>query len=299
MKHVKLSGLDGQNPVAFMAALGALRIASEYSSIARLSWAQEGRWRPTLSLPEGAPDLVDLLWDEVRRWSDASPELSLCYEDSYDLKPPPDVFRQFTSEAYLATRDQKSRRLADFAAAYATETGLDGKGTSTKPTALHFTAGQQAFLKQVRLIRAGLLRADLDEALYGPWRYARDLPNLRWDVLGERLYALRATSPSGDKALGVPGADWLAFQALPFFPVMPQEQGIQTTAAPGRGKEFRFEWALWTSPLPVDVIRGVVACDWKSTSAQERARRGVGVVLGASIRRNDKGYGNFAAAQPM
>ena len=184
-------------------------------------------------------------------------------------------------------------------AAYATETGLDGKGESTKPTALHFTAGQQCFLKQVRLIRAGLLRTDLEEALFGPWKYARELPNLRWDVLGERLHALRATSPSSDKALGVPGADWLAFQALPFFPVMPQARGIQTTAAPGRGKEFRFEWALWTAPLPLDVARSVIACDWKSTSLYERSRRGVAMVLGASIRRNDKGYGNFAAAQPL
>ncbi|MSP26709.1 MAG: hypothetical protein EXR75_16520 [Myxococcales bacterium] len=298
MKQSSLSGLDGQNPIAFLAAVGALRIAAEHAEGARLSWSYEGRWRPTLSLPDGSPDLVDILWEDAGRWSDASPELNLFYDDSFDLKPSPLVFREFSGRAFEATKGPGTRRFADFVAAYATETGRDGK-ENTKPTALHFTAGQQSFLKQVRLIRAGLTRKDLDEALFGPWEYNRDLPNLRWDVLGERLYALRASSPSGDKALGVPGADWLAYQALPFFPVMPQEQGIQTTAAPGKGKEFRFEWALWTAPLTLDVVRSVIAHDWKSASPRERKRRGVGVVLGASIRRNDKGYGNFAAAEPV
>jgi hypothetical protein len=62
-----------------------------------------------------------------------------------------------------------------------------------------------------------LKRADFEEALFGPWLYARALPVLQWDNSQTRDYALRASDPSKEKKLGVPGADWLAFRGLSFL----------------------------------------------------------------------------------
>lgn len=220
MKTLLLAGLDGANPLGFLAALGLLRVLDARRGEdprPRLAWVDEGRWRPVLHLPPSLEDPVATVMADLTSWRDA-PELALEYEKEgktlRDLKPPPAKFREFMMAAALAAPGD--RRLADFTAAYATDIAVDGTG-QTKPTALHFTSGQQKFLEMVAELAAGGTAEDMEEALTD-WRYASPLPVLRWDVAGERQYAFSASDPSKEKAMGVPGANWLAFQALPLFP---------------------------------------------------------------------------------
>ena len=306
VEHV-LHGLDGTNPLAFLAALGALRASGPE---ARLHWRDEGRWRPVLTLPEDSPGPADLVMADLERWR-AGATMPLALDLEYakaekgsegkrvrDLKPPPKppIFRDFLERAAKAWPDDPDA--ADFAVAYATEAGRDGKD-NTKPTAFHFTAGQQAFLDMVIALRDGLTRSHVDEALDGPWRYESTLPVLRWDVTGERLYALLASDPASDKARGVPGADWLAFLGLSFFPAVARGTHTFTTGFEDRSKEPWFCWPVWTAPLTRDVVRSLLALDLRDSTADERRARGVALLLRSRARRSDRGYGNFSAASAV
>lgn len=299
-EHV-LTGLDGTNPLAFLAALGTLRAAG---GRARLHWRDEGRWRPVLTLPADAPDPVSAVMANLERWRAGALALELQYAKAEkgdeskrvrDLKPPPKEFREFLEHVRASwPADADS---ADFAVAYATEAGRDNKG-NTKPTALHFTAGKQAFLDMVIELRDGLTREYVEEALHGPWLYASKLPVLRWDVSGERQYALVASDPQKAKPQGVPGADWLAFLGLSFLPTFPRGTRTLTTGFDDASKEPSFGWPLWTQPLGRDVVGSLLALDLRDMNVAERRARGIALVLSSKARRSDRGYGNFAAASP-
>jgi hypothetical protein len=116
-------------------------------------------------------------------------------------------------------------------------------------------------------------------------------------VTSSRDYALRATDPSTDKKLGVPGADWLAVRGLTFLPTFPRGSRVMTTGCVGGWKDGRFRWPLWTVSLTAPVIRSVLCQDVEAMAKHERGARGVGVVFSSGIRRSDQGgYGSFQPA---
>jgi hypothetical protein len=302
MRHeLELSGLDGSNPLAFFAALGALLALTEQrrdEPKPRLSWRNTGLWRPVLHGVEDVDALLTCLERDLATWK-TEPSLDLRYEKgsgkpAHDLKPRPEVFR-----AYLERLLQSgNRRSLTYAAAFGTETATDNNG-NVKPTALHFTAGQQEFLAMAQQLIEGVTRDDLLEALVGPWRYTRSLPVLQWDATADRSYALRASDPSKDKKQGVPGADWLAFRGLAFLPVAPVGDRVITTGCAGGWKRGHYTWPLWTRPTTPSTIRSLVGLSALSEMpSAERLSRGVSVVFRSDIHRNDQGgRGSIAPAR--
>jgi hypothetical protein len=290
-----LKGLNGSNPLAFLAALGALEGAGGATGSVRLAWHYDGEWHPVLTCDAADLDeLVDQL-DRDRRACVFDPALSLTYHHKRDLKPPPGVFRDYLKNLLDGTTSA-DRRSVDWASAFATDVAVDRKG-NTKPTALHFTAGQQEFLQMVGDLVTQVTRDDLREAIEGPWRYERLLPVLAWDATASRDYALRATDPSTDKKRGVPGADWLALRGLTYLPAVPQGARVATTGCRGGWKDGKFRWPLWTVPLTGAVIRSVLRQATDEMPATERAARGIGIVLCSGIKRSDQGgYGSFTPA---
>ncbi len=156
-------------------------------------------------------------------------------------------------------------------------------------------------LRMVRQLAADIDTERLTEALFGPWRYDSALPSFGWDNRGERIYAVRATNPSKDKRLGVPGADWLAFLGLSYFPVWNQSGALHTTACSANWKHGTFTWPLWSRPLAPPVIRSLLRDSSVSSATDDQRRiRGITVTLQAPIRRSDQGgYGSFGAAEPV
>jgi CRISPR-associated endonuclease/helicase Cas3 len=70
LQSIELTGLDGSNPLAFLAALGTLRLADHaLEGRAKLHWRREGRWVPVLHLPP-VSDLVECLHRLVHRVGD-------------------------------------------------------------------------------------------------------------------------------------------------------------------------------------------------------------------------------------
>lgn len=292
MPEFVLTGLDGTNPLAFLAALGVLDAMAARDCDARLSWQYVDTWRPRFET--SCPDVEKLVvWlDEDRRTCTQEPAFSLEYKGKRDLKPPPTVFRQFV-ESLLAHATPTGRKSLDWSAAFATDVAVDNKG-NTKPTALHFSAGQQQFLQMVSVLNEGVSADDLREAILGPWQYSRPLPVMGWDATASRDYALRASDPSTDKKLGVPGADWLAIRGLVFFPTVPRGDRIVTTACGGGWKSGWFQWSLWSVSLTPAVIRSWLAQDIAKVVELERAARGIAAAFRSRIKRSDQGgYGSF------
>lgn len=294
---VRLTGMDGSDPLAFLAALGALRVVAARSPHATLRWELQGRWTPIL---EGLGTVVpsSAIWEQVTAWRQAPPPAIAFARGAdrkvQDLKHPPEQYRIWMREAL----DSGDHEWALFAASYATGIVVDGSG-QTKPTSLHFTAGQQRFMDVVLSLLADLTEEDIDEALVGPWRGRDDAKSLRWRAGGDRARALLSFNPSKHSGKAIPGANWLAFQALPLFPVVPVDGRVCTPCFSGRGKAESFTWPLWNVALGLEEVATLLAHDASRTSARERSHRGIAAVLRASVVRSSQGYGNFAPSEPV
>lgn len=323
---VTLTGLDGANPLAYLAALGVLRALDHRARLRgrvppKLSWVDEGHWHPVL---HGVPHLdavIGELLEDKATWSD-DPALLLAYDESgeklldpreragneatRDLKPRPAGMRQFIDDIavkaaseHTSTAIVELRRTLDTVAAYGSEFVQDDSKGNTKPTAFHFTAGNQEFLKLVAGLQAGVGETELFEALRGPWLRQSTLPNLGWDATNARLYALRATAPAGDKKTSVAGADWLAFIGLGMLPSFPRGARLMTTGVRGGWKDSNFTWVVWTAPATVRVSAALIrTAKPEALSEVQRRMRGIAAVFTASVVRSDQGgYGSFTPAQ--
>lgn len=299
-----LDGLDGSNPLGFLAALGVIVSLHDEGVAVKLGWEERAAWRPRLEGVDTEDELVRHILNDLDSWG-AEPALDLSYQKGkrleLDLKAPPEVFR-----GYLRRMREVGGRSARIAAAFGSDAIPDKQG-ATKPTAFHFTAGQMRFLAMVHGLRDQLTEHDLHEALSGPWAYERELPVMRWDATADRGYALRATDPSKDKPTGVPGADWLAFLGLRLLPTVPRGDALRTSCVAGGWKTGSLVWPIWSPGLSLDTVAAVlqhvitrVGVDDPSSDAGVRQRLdawGVSAVFRSRIRRSDQGgYGSFAPA---
>lgn len=302
MSELLLTGLDAKNPLGFLAALGVVNALADQTRSGglepRLGWRLMGSHRPVIVNGPGREELIELLLQDAASFRNEPAIERLRYAtakgEAHDLKPPPEIFASYLHELIAGG----SPRSLSFASAFATDVVVDNNGNA-KPTALHFTAGQQEFLSMVDELLEGVRKEDLEEALFGPWRYRRPLPVLQWDNSTARDYALRASDPSTEKKLGVPGADWLAFRGLPFIRVAPVGQRIVTTGVRGEWKTGAFRWPIWTEPLCRSVIAALLSSPELFDLDPKVLRvRGIAFVLESAIRRSDQGgYGSFSPAR--
>lgn len=320
---LRLLGLDGSNPLGFLAALGLLRVLDHRARVAasprpRLEWIDDGYWLPVVHDGGDVESVVHAVIDDKATWKH-DPAFTLAYDETgehlidaldrgaiRDLKPKPAAMREFldrvagiseqknlSGDAWLA-----ARRSMDTAAVYGSELIQDNNG-NTKPLALHFSAGQQRFLDAVGKLQEGITEDDVREALLGPWKGTSTLPSMSWDATVARIYALRASDPSAEKRGSVPGADWLAFIALGLLRVTPHGRGLVTTGVRGGWKDSTFTWPLWIAPATASVIGSLVATPHlERLTVGERRARGIGVIFASAIMRADQGgYGSFAPAR--
>ncbi len=298
MSRIQLVGIDGSNPLGFLAAMGLLRVVPG----SKLGFSDDGSFQAFLDGHNTEKGLASL----VAKDAEASAAPNVAWRFTYtkaatkkqrekpvaDLKPPPADFKKFLAagvEEWISGNDEK----AAYAAAYATDVAVDGKG-NTKPTAFHFTAAQQTFLGTVEGIRASLTTEWIKKSLCNGHGKRRG-SNLRWDPGAERNWALMANDPGGDGTFVDAPLEWLAFRGLPLLPSFPSGMRIITTGVFGRGDDMTFTWPLWTVPVSHRTIRSVLQIDW-TRNAKERLARGVFAICSSVIRRTSQGFGNFGPA---
>jgi hypothetical protein len=299
----ELAGLEAHNPLGFLAALGLLRVLDDHARAARLpaprlAFVDRGAWIAALTTPLARDEIVEVILRDAAALADCV-AVQFEYDDdgallppgqpgTRDLKPSPAAARAVLEQAAAA-----DRRSADLAAAWFTELVTDNNGRA-KPTAFHFTAGQQTFLAMVDKLRCGIDAADVREALEGPWSNKSSLPSMAWDASVARLYALRATNPSGEKRGSVPGANWLAVLGLAFFPVMAAGARLATTAVRGTWMDGAFTWPVWSPAAQLATVGSLLRLDAARWSHAQRAAYGIETVYRSRILRAD--YGSFAPA---
>ena len=334
MTRTVLKGLNGSNPLGFVASIGLLRLLQLHGHQGRLGFMEDGGFHAWIDCDPPIDDIPGIVFKDAEAAAGPQPwRLQYGKQEKNgirgvaDLKAPPGQFRLFLTSAigeWLKGRPEQSA----YASAYGTDVAVDGKG-NTKPTALHFTAANQQFLGAVEESRAKITREWVEQSLDDRDGKTRPGSNLRWDPDAERSRALMGVDPTDDGTAVNAPLEWLAFRGLPAFPCVPVGSRIVTCGVTGRRQdELRFHWPLWSCMASYPTVRSLLllTSGWVEreehlrrqiearrgggqqersldrleseleNALQERWRGGVFAICTSEIRRTAQGFGNFGPA---
>lgn len=219
-----LTGLNPDNPIAWMAAAGTLRLLAG----ARMRWNGS---TPELDYAGDPIAALAALPEQRRR----SPEYGYPHKLGADMD--------------AAAWEDLKRLPGEWALAL----GAQSEG-GMRATALKIRPGDYDMMSDARKVLNDLCACDLgdkvQEALLGPWRYEdRDIVAWGWDAAA-RVDAA-AISCKAEKAprFGVLGAYWLGWEALPLFPVI----GSET-----RGWSDGLRYPTWTEWLDYQDLKALM-----------------------------------------
>lgn len=247
-RHVHvLSALDGSNLLAFMAAVGSMRLLEFECPECqpRLRWEHRGMWTPLLETTLPQDEVVQTLESAAHRMA-AQPALAI----GDNIKLTAEEFRDHRDRFDAdADRLENLRWLAAFASdacqdRNSKEGHLEDTGFRTMQG-----AGHQHFLKSVRTNLASATSDDFASDLFHTWRYDRAGAPLRWDPADDRQHAYRWRDPSSDKSGAVVGALACAGAALSLFVTTPARHGLRTTGFTAARGGPLLTWPIWITPL--------------------------------------------------
>ena len=295
-----LRGLEGNNPLAFLAALGVQVVFDHEEFQPRLWWSDDIIPHAIVDGSVDVEHLVEKALQAFTLWNNSwalNPGFGTKVDDTAK-------FDRGELREYLGnTRTpEPGNRLAWSLVA---EASLDRAGKVAKPTDLYFTAGQLKFLKIARDIFTQVDGDAVLEALEGPWSYSSTLSSLGWDTTDDRSYALAPANPAKEKKLTNPGAEALAILGLSRHPVFAgrDERGRDRTLTLGCEGPWRrdgsYTWPIWIRPATPNAVRSLLA---QATGGNKELQRrskwysgwGVSLIMRSAIRRSDQGgYGTF------
>jgi hypothetical protein len=315
VSDIVLTGLRAENPMAFLAALGALSLASDGSDDpVALSWCarSDGSWSPVLHGSQlDTPKQVDkairaarqgrdlereLGWDkELMRRSATSTGTPAAKERelrrvSNLMRVSRDDLRRLLEQQLAECTDDEDSRAARMVGACLCELPLRELKNPTQvavsytPFRLVPRKGRTIFLKTAREeSEEGV--DDIHGCLFKPWRYDRNVRSLSWDPgapVPKR--ALMAQAPADIGPSGVRGALLLAMRGLAFFPLVTSRAGHNGFAAPpGMPRRRHFVWPIWDEPLSERATRMMLSMPWPQELAAAREEE-----LGATDTQTDR-----------
>jgi hypothetical protein len=243
-----LRALDGSNPLAFLAALGAFRLLTlETQQSIRMSWGrQDGFWRPKFRGVQATEEELCRKLAESHRWAPAEELIANLHSKNITVSK--STFKEFV-EAACKKATPQDRRTADFAAAFGCEVCEEEDKDRIECTDFCFItgSGHQDFLGAISKLEANVNYDHLYDALFGKWKTESATGmSMRWDPSDAAEYALQWKKPSSEGAGAVLGANRLAIEALPFFPTAPSRNGLETTGFQRRERLNEFTWPIWS-----------------------------------------------------
>lgn len=241
--------------------------------------------------------IVDQALKVFTSW-ESSPALNPKYPDGSVL-PKADELKLSSKDIRIyLSHVNESDHSSYLISALVAEGSLDNSQLA-KPSDLYFTAGQQKFLDMARKILRDVTRSDLIEGLKGPWTYRSKLPSFMWDVSDDRVYALTANNPTGEKKLTNPGPEALAIFGLIFYQVFAGRNRTLTPGCYGDWKEGYYTWPVWSKPAYPNAVKSLLVHASFDPSRKTNLPNwfsswGITTVFKSAIRRSSQGgYGTF------
>jgi CRISPR-associated endonuclease/helicase Cas3 len=282
-----LLGLDGSNPLAFLAAVGTLVVCDELArSENRPSWligpvalswgAADSPYTPLLHLSAAPPspsEFTEFLADRLARSPDDHPaKWVVCILTNEKDSLVDHIRRQ------CFNRSASDRPYLDWVTALACESVPEGASQLQ-------TVRRDYLLGNLRSIMQRTTAEHLHRSLFAPWDYADALDNqsLHWEPSEDRRHAYQWYMPSGDptrkKRGGMLGANRLALEAWPLFPSFPLRDRLATRGFKGnRANDTFWTWPLWRHPLSRDTASSILGLpEMQAEPVTPRAFRNFGV----------------------
>jgi CRISPR-associated endonuclease/helicase Cas3 len=272
-----LPGLDGTNPLGFLAAMGVLVALDQSDALgpATLQWRSErGTWIPVV-YPSAAAEQDELI-ATVRQvlCTNTQSHPALRWKDSANGQP--DVIRKMIFE-----------NPDSWSACIGVEP-LVHTDDSKRMSQLQ-TARKDYHVKAIENLLKGVDENQLRKTLFAAWDYAEPLEGLTLhiDPSEDRRHAHQWNQPAGDPNRKIQGnmiaANRLALEAFPLFPTVHDESVGQTVGFKGRYMNDTFwTWPLWSEVTNVHVIRSLLTLaelQKEHPSRQKLRAMGIGAVM--------------------
>jgi CRISPR-associated endonuclease/helicase Cas3 len=253
-----LPGLDGANPLGFLAALGLLRALDREA--ARLSWAPSGgTWVPLLATSDhpslDQDGLIGTLASRLVTSIDDHPaKLLRELEGVVDNEPRRLLLKAISDGNDRQRMDWTSAVVSDFA----------------RPESINQlqTTRRDYFYGNLQSVIGRTRPEHLHRAIFHPWDYSDALDNqsLHLDPSEDRRHAHQWNKPAGDPERkvrgGMLGANRLALEAMPLFPSFPEANTLRTVGFTGsRSNNTRWTWPIWSASLSLPVVRSLIAAE--------------------------------------
>jgi hypothetical protein len=180
-----------------------------------------------------------------------------------NVKMSPRNFRRYAQLAINIAPGHSARLWLDFMAAVGTDAAVDKNGNVLRSSLQMVNGGKrQDFVSIIRKLVLNCTEEHIRNTLFGGWQYADSMTgeNLRWDPCDDRRHAYRWDDPSGAntrRSGSQLGANRLAIEALPLFPVCPVGRGARTAGFDFNSEHFI--WPIWGYVACVDAVRSLLA----------------------------------------
>jgi CRISPR-associated endonuclease/helicase Cas3 len=252
---IVLKGLDGSNPLAFLAALGTLRTLTLalVDEVVKMSWEPyEGAWRPRVNVHCSPEEFVSLLTKSLESDRTTHPSRFVGNDDQI-------------SSFYEVAR--KGDRFEDGLDQWIVALTSDMHPNATSQLQL---TRRDYFAGNLDEIMASTITVSLHRTLFQPWRYDDKLSgqSLHLEPSEDRRHAYQWNKPSGDpnrnKSGNMLGANRLAIEAIPLFLGLPSKNPdrLLVTGWTGvRSDDSRWTWPIWSPQIELPIVRSVIALD--------------------------------------
>ena len=298
-----LTGLDGSNLLAFLAALGTLRLLSTEAPELnwKLSWAFEGTPIPVLSASHKLDGEYVLKLLEKKLQSPLLTELFSRLPDPNKFSL--NEFREHAEQIEMKRSNWQMDWLCAFAAPihrYVNGKPEDNLGNTAFRT---LGAGRTSFVAALDNLNTCCTPKHLRRTLFETWDYKDLKNNLRLDGIDDRRYALMGSTPTNDSAEPTRtmwGANRLAFEAFPLFPVWPGIRRVDTAGFTTAGSlGTYFYWSLWDKPFDLNATRSLLwQRMWYEFEHPQTESLGIKATF-RSQRFNFGKYRNFSPSESM
>lgn len=255
---ILLKGLDGGNPLAFLAALGTLRTLTLALSdeIVKMNWEQyEGAWRPRIwcSLASHGDAIIEKIDKTLVRRRSSHPTRFIDHKSS----------NREAVAFFQSVRD--GRTIEPEQDAWIASLVSDIHINATSPLQL---TRSDYFAGNLDQIIANTSADQLRDTLMMRWRYDDALSgqSLHLEPTEDRRHAYQWNQPSGDPnrnhSGNILGANRLAIEALPLFLGLPSTNPARLfmTGWTGvRANDSTWTWPIWEARNTLAVVKSTLA----------------------------------------